>query len=437
MIGKLATLTASQRAAFQSFAASRAETTNVLPQDAVTVAQLEKHRDPGEAIEFMERFDKQLGLSPEFTAEKHSLMAESSHAFFRASPALFYHDLKTNYAKASQLLPQPAPTVAIVGDCHALNAGTYRGPDGKAVWGLNDFDQSEMGSPEWDLERLGVSLYVASRSDGKSSEEALALVDKMAHSYLKALGKNGPAYLTSEEAPAVIGDLIKKAGSRSHEHFMKKWTTEDGAHLVRDDKLVDPDPERGRQIEDALKAKFPFYSFLDTAAKPHSGGSTRGLERYYSLVRSPGRSEPWLLETKAVLPSPVQIPDGDLSRGDGDKVIDFARRLGGVVDDRQRALKLGNTAFFTREREVEKDSLGEKQHELEATAEALGQLLARAHGRSGADLKGWVNGQEKTLVENLETFSRSYARQVESDFREWQSRYGKSEATSHEEAKKK
>ena len=62
-------------------------------------------------------------------------------------------------------------------------------------------------------------------------------------------------------------------------------------------------------------------------------------------------------------------------------------------------------------------------------------ILTGAGGNfcSGADLKGWVDGQEKTLVENLGKFSRQYARQVESDFREWQSRYGQSKVNSHQE----
>ena len=91
----------------------------------------------------MADFDEQLGISNEMKAEKRALMAESSHTFFRASPALFYHDLKTTYSKASRLLDTPAPNVPIVGDLHFGNSGTFRGPEGKAVWGFNDFDQAE------------------------------------------------------------------------------------------------------------------------------------------------------------------------------------------------------------------------------------------------------------------------------------------------------
>lgn len=423
MIGKLASLTASQRASFTSLGSRAKATDGSAPLESVTFSNLTQHRSPGEAIEFMERFDRQLGLTPELIAEKRELMAESSHTFFRASPALFYNDLHTHYKEASRLLPEPAPQIPILGDCHALNAGTFRGPDGKAVWGLNDFDQADVGSPEWDLERLAVSLYVGSRSNEKSVEESLGLVKTMAKTYLAHLGENRPAYLTEQESHGAIKDIIAKADSKTPEKLLKKWTNPTGDRLVREGKLEDIGEPRGEQVRQALTETFPDYTFLDTASKPHSGGSTRGMERYYSLVRTPDRETPWILETKAVLPSPVRMPDADLTRGDGALVLEYSNKLGGVVDTRHRAFQIGDIAFFTREREHEKDGLEEKQHELEASAEGIGRVLAHAHSRSGVDLKAWVAGREELLLDNLANFTRSYARQVESDFREWRDRY--------------
>ena len=373
----------------------------------------------------MSELNTSLGLSKEMTAEKNLLMAESSHSFFRATPALFFHDLHTTYNQESKLLPDPAPTVAVLGDAHALNAGTFRGPDGKTVWGLNDFDQAEMGSPEWDLERLGVSLYVAARSGGQSAEDSMALVEKMGKAYIKGLDDSGPSYFKEKEVSGDIDRLIEKSESKSQKEFLEKWTDGSGK-LKRDDTLVDPEPQRGTEVQAALQEKFPNLKFLDMASKPHSGGSTRGLERYYSLVESPDREEPWILETKAILPSPVQVPDGNLSRGDGEKILDFQRRMGGQVDQRHKAFRLGKVAFFTREREREKDSLDEQPGHLLESAEAIGKLLARAHNKSGADIKGWIGNRDEEFVGKLVAFSRGYARQVESDYREWKSRYAPS-----------
>lgn len=385
-------------------------------------------RDPKASLSFMAAFDAQLGLSEEMKQEKRGLMAESSHAFFRATPALFYHDLQSTFLEKSRLLPEPAPRVAIVGDAHLLNAGTFRGPQGVTVWGLNDFDQAEIGSPEWDLERMGVSLYVAARAGGLSAREGLALVRKMGQSYLSSLGEEGPAYLTREETSGKVSELVDKAAGKSQSKLLSKWTDPEGDALVRNEDLVQPEPTRGAQVRQALQETFPELTLLDLAAKPHSGGSTRGLERYYALIEQPG-GEPWILETKAVLPTPVQIPDGDLSRGDGDKILNFQRQMGSPVDHRHRAFKIDGVAFFTREREREKDALKDKAKNLPDLAPLLGKVLARAHNASGADLKAWVAGREELLLDNLEDFSQTYARQVESDYREFAVRYSTSSET--------
>jgi hypothetical protein len=400
-------------------------------------ADQQPYRDPAQAVALLEAFDKQLGLSAEMTVEKRGLMVESSHAFFRAAPALFFHDLHGIYKKRSQLLPDPAPSVAIVGDAHILNAGTFRGPDGTAVWGLNDFDQADLGSPEWDLERMGVSLYVAARSGGLSGQESLDLVRAMGRSYLDSLGEKGPAFLTLHQASGKVRDLLEKVGSKSQSKLLARWTTPDGSRLLRGKDLEDPDRERGAEVMDALRHSFPDLSIADLAAKPHSGGSTRGLERYYALIDSE-HGQDWILEVKAVLPSPVQLQDGDLSRGDGEKILAYARQMGSPVDGRQHAFKLGPVAFFTREREREKDSLKDKAKNLADLAPQLGKVLARAHNSSGADLKAWVDGRDEQLLDNLASFSKTYARQVESDYRALAAKYPPAtEPPDHGKKKKK
>lgn len=376
------------------------------------------YRDPKAGIAFLDSFDAELGLSAEMKSEKRALMAESAHAFYRATPALFYHDLKSSFEAASQLLPELAPKVAIVGDAHLLNAGTFRGPEGKPVWGLNDFDQADIGSPEWDLERMGVSLYLAGRSGGMSRDESLQLVREMGESYLSSLGEKKPAYLTEHEAEGKIEELIDKAGRKTEKKLLAKWTTSDGQHLLRDDKLVEVASKRKAQLQEVLAHRFPNLKVLDLASKPHSGGSTRGLERYYCLVESSERSSPWLLEIKEVLPSPVQTADGDLSRGDGDAILGFQKLMGSPVDSRHQAFKIDGLAFFTREREPEKAALKDSPKDIKEAAAPLGKLLARAHSASRADLKGWIAGRGEQLLDKLQSFSQIYARQVESDYRE-------------------
>jgi hypothetical protein len=419
-IRSLSSLTPAQRRLLQSN--NQAEAKSSGPVDSVDVKAQGNYREPQKAVSFMNDFNAKLGISKAMKSEKAQIMAESSHSFFRASPALFYHDLQTTYKRDSKLLPTPAPTTTILGDAHALNAGTFRGPGGKTVWGLNDFDQAAMGSPEWDLERLGVSLYIAARSAGESSKDCKDLVETMGKAYIDGLDEDGPSYFFKDEVKGDIDDLIDEYDSRNQKVHLQKWT-DGGRRLKRNDRLVDTDKKRGAQISKALKETFPELTFMDLASKPNSGGSTRGLERYYALVRSEDRDQPWILETKAVLPSPVQIPDGDLGRGDGETVLQLQRQMGGQVDNRHKSFRIGNIAFFTREREREKGSLSESPEHLKESAEHIGRLLARAHTGSGADIKGWIGQREKPFIGKLVRFSQKYARQVESDFREWQSRH--------------
>lgn len=219
-----------------------------------------------------------------------------------------------------------------------------------------------------------------------------------------------------------MSELIDKAGSKEQSDLLAKWTTSDGKSLVRNEDLEEPETRRGAEIQKALEKTFPDLEILDLASKPHSGGSTRGLERYYALVDNPD-GLPWILEVKAVLPSPVQIPDGDLSRGDGEQILGFQKQMGSPVDHRHRAFKLDDIAFFTREREREKDSVKDKPKHLGTLAPLLGKVLARAHNSSGADIRGWVDGRNEQLLGNLEAFSQQYGRQVESDFREFSSKF--------------
>ncbi len=68
-------------------------------------------------------------------------MKESPFLFFRSNPALFHWDFRDGAFRDSRLFPRPEPKILTLGDPHFGNFGSFKGPDGKAVWGLNDYDQ--------------------------------------------------------------------------------------------------------------------------------------------------------------------------------------------------------------------------------------------------------------------------------------------------------
>ena len=54
-----------------------------------------------------------------------------------------------------------APELACVGDLHVENFGTWRDAEGRLVWGVNDFDESERLPYTYDLARLATSALLA------------------------------------------------------------------------------------------------------------------------------------------------------------------------------------------------------------------------------------------------------------------------------------
>jgi hypothetical protein len=97
-----------------------------------------------------------LDVVPEDLNQKHALMREAPFPFFRST---FY--------RWAQLSPQicpdlnTAPLVLAVGDLHVENFGTWRDPEGRLVWGINDFDEADTMPYTLDLVRLAASAHLA------------------------------------------------------------------------------------------------------------------------------------------------------------------------------------------------------------------------------------------------------------------------------------
>jgi hypothetical protein len=108
---------------------------------------------------YQEWLSRQLKIVPQDLEQKHKLMRTELFSFFRAT---FY--------RWSQLFPEvcpecaDAPQVLAVGDLHVENFGTWRDPEGRLIWGINDFD--EVCRMPWtiDLVRLAASAHLAIKS---------------------------------------------------------------------------------------------------------------------------------------------------------------------------------------------------------------------------------------------------------------------------------
>lgn len=394
---------------------------------------------PEKSVAFIRDFNGGLGLKPADLQEKQKRMAESSFVLFRAMPSLFYKDIKGEFAASAKLLSRTAPNIVINGDMHIENFGTFRGPDGKAVWGINDFDQSDKGSPEWDLERLATSAIFVARQAGLGVEAEKALVSTITKKYVDTVkdisqGKESTTpYLSSEKSVGVIKDLVDKSSLEKRKKFLEKYTSIDSKgnyQFLSNDKLKPVSSDRASKIKSALSSYEDQIGkdsgvakplrILDVTEKLGSGGSSYGLPRYYALVANddPGKA-PIILEVKALLPAPIKSPSSTTG-ADGEKTVERQQTLSSYTNPLVGSLKMDNRSFLVRELEPEKNTYTtDKIDNLSDATELFEQaakVLARAHSQVSGQaevISNWIGKDEKTLTKRLTDFSRKYADQTE------------------------
>lgn len=397
-------------------------------------------RAPEQAVAFARAFNARLNLPPQRLKEKEALLRTSASSFFRAMPALFHDDLRGPWLGAAQLLGRLAPSLTVVGDMHIGNLGTFRGPEGKAVWGLNDFDQAAVGSPEVDLTRLATSAVLTAREAGLGSKVQDKAVEALAQAYFGelrrlALGGDNPGPLLSKkEADGGVKDVIAEAREASPKDLMKKYcrTNAQGEPRFQDTDSLRPVSADTRAVLQAALGPYEAklsgadrvalpLKVIDWAQRLDAGGSSYGLERYYALVRAKDpKQPPVLLELKELLaPSLPQPP----VPADGVSVVQRQTELGADFNPLTGSTRVGGRPFLVRELEPEKGRLGgkaldEDQEVVSAFAQA-GVVLARAHGATrdqAQALVQWVGGDEPLATQRLVTFASGYADQTQADW---------------------
>ncbi|NVJ26769.1 MULTISPECIES: DUF2252 family protein [Myxococcus] len=410
------------------------------PASSARVSASTLRRAPEQAVAFSQDFHARLDLPPARLQEKLALMRASPSSFFRMMPALFHADLRGPFAAEARLVDRPAPRIPVVGDAHVGNLGTFRGPEGKPVWGLNDFDQAGRGSPEVDLTRMATSAVLTARESGLSSKEQDVVLKAFADAYFSTLeslagGEQNPgAFLTKQEASGKVDDLIRDANDTSREDLVKKHARlqgPDAASFRTSDTLKSVSPEKQREVRAALTDALATLKgrqdialpprVLDVAQRLDAGGSSYGLERYWVLARAADpKAPPVLLEMKELLAPSLESP---AAPADGGAVVEAQRRLSGHANPLTGATRMGGRAFLVRELEPEKAKLGDAaltgKKDLVSVFTQAGQVLARAHGSTpeqARKLEAWVGSDAAVATSRLSAFARAYADQVRADW---------------------
>ena len=123
---------------------------------------------------------------------KHAAMKSGAFPFLRST---YYRWAQVWPAVCPELAK--APRVLAVGDLHVENFGTWRDVEGRLVWGVNDFDESNSVSYANDLVRLAVSAHLAAEA-GHLPLDRRDICDTILDGYRTGLLDGGKPYLLGE-----------------------------------------------------------------------------------------------------------------------------------------------------------------------------------------------------------------------------------------------
>ncbi len=226
--------------------------------------------------------------SPENYTQKLSRMAESPFAFFRASAAIYYDDIKSNRLKLPENWQNLGTPMApwISGDMHLQNVG-FSNIGTEVVFGLNDFDESMPANPAWDWMRLMSSIYLMGSEIGIEPEE----IREIAKETLKTL-RDAYQSIAKNENPAfekLIDKQIEKLSEKRNPlSAFEKWAeTKDGKHrFLQDEPRLKPlSSELQSQIFEICEP-VAGQKIIDVAQRLEAGLGSIGRLRYYLLLEN-------------------------------------------------------------------------------------------------------------------------------------------------------
>ena len=98
------------------------------------------------------------GRMEELLPIRYSRMMVSPFTFYRGAAAIMAYDLSNT--------PATGLTLIADGDCHLLNFGGFATAERKLIFDINDFDEVSLAPWEWDVKRLVASFVIAGQSNG-------------------------------------------------------------------------------------------------------------------------------------------------------------------------------------------------------------------------------------------------------------------------------
>ncbi len=423
-----------------------------------------------------------LDTAPALARGKFARMSRGPHDFLRGTIGQWARDVGTPGGAgylASAYSSLDAGDVALVGDPHLENLGTYRDVEARLVVDFNDFDAAGYGPYHFDLRRLALSAHVAA-AQLELPELAGPAAQALARAYALevarlAEGAEPEPLAAGSERGAILRKLSKKAaedglareelsdytrlaGARREMYLGElepPQTVEMGAFRepVFEDATAAPSPDEAA-LAAAVLAAYP-ACLADPIPAPQralkglsrrlgAGVSSYPVLRLYALIEgpTPDPGDDVLLEIKEVFDA---APFPGLTRLPRQAFDDDARR----VVDQQRAMqttprndpylgcaRVGAMSFRVRDRtkyqrgldlakvaaDLADGDLG--PDDLITLAEEAGVLLARSHARApkrdgrpaAPAIAAAIAGDAGGLADETAEFAAAYAAVLADDY---------------------
>ena len=397
-------------------------------------------RDPVQFIKSVEQ-----NLTKSLLPMRHSRMGASQAAFFRGTAELMAYDLQQGEKSGINLL--------IDGDAHLQNFGFYASPERNLLFDLNDFDEAQINSFEFDIKRLLTSVYLLGDQQGFDADKLDELVQTDASIYRKTLrdlfkvGALDRFYQSTEvnhlvqsipgaEDSALLSKFVKKATKRNNDSVIKKYTTTiDGNMRFKDDP-----PSSVRLDKATYQAIFDGFTQYRKSTRPdilvllseyritdiihHSVGiGSFGTNCYLVLLSGLGGSHLVLQVKEALPPRPELIPNTERITlqqevSQGQRIIASQMILQKASDPFLGWFNVGDKSYYVRQFRDMKGSVDLEEltfPEFQYYTQITTYLLAMAHAQTpqAAVVTGYL---DKSFDSAVQRWSKWYLNQVKADY---------------------
>jgi uncharacterized protein (DUF2252 family) len=384
---------------------------------------------------------------PELLPIRYGRMSESPFAFFRGAAAVMASDLATT--------PATGIRVQATGDAHVGNFGKFASPERKLIFDINDFDETALGSWEWDVKRLCASLHVVGRQRGFTREMCDDVVVAAAREYRRRVADYATwrmldLWYERAEIKAVIERFptryrarvtrdAKRARRKDHLRAVTKLTrvvdgrrqfVEDPPLLVRaehvDEDIDDVESivETYREsLTDDRRYMFDRFRMVDVARKVVGVGSV-GTRCWIALFEGPDDPETDLivLQVKEAQPSVLEVHvEGSAPSHQGKRVVVGQRLIQAASDvflGWAEGRRFGRQYYVRQlwDLKGQSDALLLEPAHLRHYGALCAWILARSHVRTGdgVQIAGYL-GRSDRFDRAITEFSARYARTNEAD----------------------